>query len=130
MRKVFLCLSMLLVLGITGCVNGKTDFEGKWKKATNDSKSFVLELTPKNGWKYYVDNKMVEEGTFVKHGDKFIMKHKVEEHSEHDHGHDNGKGHGHSHKAEPDHEYGFSLSSDKKQLKLMHDGKTSVYNKQ
>ncbi len=133
MRRVLLGLStmLLLVSGLIGCASGKSEFEGKWKKATSDSKSFVLELTPNNGWKYYVGNKMIEEGTYVIQGAKFIMKHKVAEHTEHDHGHDHGKedGHGHTHKAEPDHEYGFSMSGDKKQLKLMHNGKTSVYNK-
>ena len=75
-----------------------------------------------NEWKYYKEGEMVEEGTFVIEGTKFIMKHKPEEHTHED-------GTVHTHEASPDHVYEFQVSSDKKQMKLMHGNQTSVYNK-
>ena len=66
-----------------GCTSNKSDnesFVGKWKRETSDQTNLVLELTSANEWKYYKEGEMVEEGTFVIDGTKFIMKHKAEEH--------------------------------------------------
>ena len=125
MKKVFLCLFLVVFFGLMGCAGNKSDnvsIVGKWKLDRSDQTDLVLELTSLNKWKFYIDGKMVEEGTFVIEGTEFIMKHNAEEHKHED-------GSVHAHGAVHDHVYEFQLSSNKKQMKLIQGDQTSVYYK-
>lgn len=129
MKKAFLFLSVFLICGSIGCTNSKSEnmksLVGKWQRETGDQTSLVLELTSQGEWKYHRDGEMIEEGTFVVEGSKFILKHKASAHQN-----DDGTTHTHDHETAPDHVYEFSLNSDKNQLELMHGDQTSVYIKQ
>ncbi len=129
MKRILLGLlfSMLPAL-LLGCGGESGGLAGKWKKVDGKPKAAVLELTSQQTWKYTVDGKVAETGTYVLKGDRFIMKHDpVAHHDDGDHKHREGTGH--SHGTPPDHEYKYSLSGDKKELKIIHGNKTSVYKK-
>lgn len=123
MKKAILLLSAVFVIAMLSCnTTSQQDYlVGKWEKEGSDSISYVLELTENQEWKYYKNDVLAEEGTYVLENNTFIMKHAVVEH-DHDH-----EGDHHEHAHPEDHKYQFALNEDYSMLSFITEDKTSKF---